>query len=200
MQVSQSYTNHIIVYVRQYSNKRYHIIACPTDGVSLTTQPMEWYSFATRKLGQSNVQHGAWLPCRTPAPMRYFHYSDKSGYKYPLLSLRILTSGVCTYRNTSRIQRDDWSDHNRKAITTPVCAPGGARTMCRNGQLENHATIMDSRVRNSRGYRTLFYQRRHIVFYPSPLAYFPCTSYQWKQQACSYNHVINEILTINYCK
>jgi hypothetical protein len=135
--------------------------------------------------------NGAWLPCRTPAPMRYFHYSDKSGYKYPLLPLRILTSGVCTYRNTSRIQRDDWSDHNRKAITTPVRAPGGARTMCRNGQLENQTTNLGLIARISRGSLTL---------YPCVLANTKLPEYQLsiRHQACSYNIITNTVLKINY--
>ncbi|KAL4577775.1 hypothetical protein LXL04_013888 [Taraxacum kok-saghyz] len=40
---------------------------------------------------------------------------------------------------------------HHSSTRTPKCA----RTMCRNGRLENHATIMDSHVRNSRGERGL---------------------------------------------
>ena len=51
-----------------------------------------------------------------------------------------------------------------------------ARTMCRNGHLEDQATIMDPCVRNSRGTVAFFRYRMHVARYPCLLAYYPCTS------------------------
>ncbi|KAL4585088.1 hypothetical protein LXL04_009702 [Taraxacum kok-saghyz] len=75
--------------------------------------------------------------------MLHFHYSDKSGYKYPSLSLRIFNEwGVLRPQHLVTPRDVDLAipaGRHHSSTRTPKCA----RTMCRNGRLENHATIMD---------------------------------------------------------
>ena len=120
---------------------------------------------------------GPWLPPRTPTPMLHFHYSDKSGYKYSSLSLRIFNEWGTYDHNTSwplvMVDLAIPAGRHHSSTRTPKCA----RTMCRNGRLENQATNKDSLSETREGSLPFFFViEGHVARYPCLLAFYPCTS------------------------
>ncbi|KAL4573849.1 hypothetical protein LXL04_020669 [Taraxacum kok-saghyz] len=162
---------------------QYGIIArgLPTHKVSHLTKPTS-KTTCTKRNGPKAIQEQVLVNVsrinltRVPNPFATREPGQPSVQMWGMTT----TSHTDPDASLSLLRRIGDTSITRVAITTPVRAPGGARTMCRNGQLENQTTNLGLIARISRGSLTLY----PCVLANTKLPEYPLSI---KHQACSYN-------------